>query len=733
MKLVYANLLILAFVTSTVAQESILGFRPSSVASQVQLEKEFDSKLSASNLDQWMKRMTAEPHYVGTAYGKKNAEWMVKQFKSWGFKAEIATYHVLFPYPKVRLLEMTGPTKYTASLKAEAVEGDEYTAQGEALLPSYNAFSTDGDVEADLVFVNYGIPSDYEELEKLGISVEGKVVIAKYAGSWRGIKPKLAAEKGAIGCIIYSDPKDDGYYRGDVYPKGAFKNKTGVQRGSVMDMPTYPGDVLTPGYGATKNAKRLKWQEAPTITKIPVLPISYEDALPLLSALEGPVVPEAWKGALPITYHIGPGPAKVHLKLEFEWDLKPAYNVIATMEGSEFPDQWVIRGNHHDAWVHGAADPISGMVALLEEARAVGELVKAGKRPKRTLIYCAWDAEEPGLIGSTEYVEDHKEELKAKTVAYINTDGSGRGFLNVGGSHSLQAMVMEVAKSVIDPQKNVSVYERRSAVDLMRGGDGENKLYALGSGSDYTPFIQHAGIASLNLGYGGENSGGDYHTIYDTYPHYTRFKDPGFAYGVALAQTAGRLSLRLANADVLPFEFKQWQTTVRTYLEEVIALVSKKREEVDKHNGMLDKDVFRLVADPQKPFTNPKRKEVIPFLDFSPIQNAVASLKVKTDKISEVSTDKLAGEQLKAVNEALFQSERILLREEGLPRRSWFKHQLYAPGFYTGYGVKTLPGVREAIEQDDWQEAQEQIKILATTFKNFEQHLDKIINGSGTP
>lgn len=347
----------------------------------------------------------------------------------------------------------------------------------------------------------------------MGISVKGKIVIAKYAGSWRGIKPKLAAENGAIGCLIYSDPKDDGYVRGDVYPKGAFKNKTGVQRGSVMDMPTYPGDVLTPGYGATKDAKRLDRQDAPTITKIPVLPISYEDAQPLLEALDGQVAPNSWKGGLPITYHIGPGPAKVHLKLEFDWQLKPAYNVIATMKGADFPDQWVMRGNHHDAWVHGANDPISGMVALMEEARVVGELAKKGNRPKRTLVYCAWDAEEPGLIGSTEWVEDHKKELQQKVVAYINTDGNGRGFLGAGGSHSLQAMVGEVAGTVKDPQRGVSIKERRSAVNLVNGGKEDFSLYALGSGSDYTPFIQHAGIASLNLGFGGENAGGEYHTI----------------------------------------------------------------------------------------------------------------------------------------------------------------------------------------------------------------------------
>ena len=383
------SLLLLFGVISVSAQDKIIGFSESASEAQKELEAKYEKQLSADNLDQWMKRMAAEPHWVGTEYGEENVKWMEKQFKSWGYKTKIDTYHVLFPYPKVRLLELTAPTTYTASLEAIPVEGDPYTAQGDKLLPSYNAFSTDGDVEAELVFVNYGIPSDYEELEKLGIDVKGKIVIAKYYGSWRGIKPKLAAEKGAIGCIIYSDPEDDGYAQGDVYPKGAFKNKTGVQRGSVMDMPLYPGDVLTPGYAATKDAKRLDREEAPTITKIPVLPISYEDAQPLLEALEGPVAPASWRGALPITYHIGPGPAKVHLKLEFDWQLKPAHNLIATLEGDEFPDEWVIRGNHHDAWVHGASDPISGMVALMEEARVVAQLAKTGNKPKRTLVYCA--------------------------------------------------------------------------------------------------------------------------------------------------------------------------------------------------------------------------------------------------------------------------------------------------------------------------------------------------------
>jgi N-acetylated-alpha-linked acidic dipeptidase len=714
--------------TTVFAQNGIIGFKQVNVKSQNKLEDVFDSQLSAENLEEWMQLLSARPHYVGTEYGLQNAEWMVKQFKSWGFDAKIETYDILFPYPKVRLLELTGPNTYTAKLYPIPIAEDKYTQQTDELLPSYNAFSRDGDVEAELVFVNYGIPADYDELEKLGIDVKGKIVIAKYAGSWRGIKPKLAAEKGAIGCIIYSDPKDDGYYSGDTYPDGAFKNETGVQRGSVMDMPLYPGDVLTPGYGATKNAKRLDRKDAPTITKIPVLPISYQDALPLLKALSGPVDPDSWKGALPITYHIGPGPAKVHLKLEFDWQLKPAHNVIAKMQGDVFPDQWVVRGNHHDAWVHGANDPISGLVALLEEARAIGELVKAGYNPKRTLVYCAWDAEEPGLIGSTEWVEDHKKELQEKVVAYINTDSNGRGFLYAGGSHTLQAMVMEVSDDVVDPQTGVSVRERRNAVDLLNGGDGNPGLYALGSGSDYTPFIQHAGIAALNLGYGGEDQGGEYHTIYDTYPHYKRFKDPDFEYGIALAKTAGRIVLRLTNSDVLPFEFQQWNNTVSGYMSELIKLTNDMRTSVEKHNMMVKKNVYELSADPTKTFVKPVKKELIPYLDFTALQNELVSLNNVIIDFAAQDFSKLDHVKSTQLNEKLLLTERLLSSEVGLPRRPWYKHQIYAPGFYTGYGVKTLPGVREAIEQEDWVEAADQMGVLTNTMSGFKNYIKGMLS-----
>ncbi|MFZ9030142.1 MAG: transferrin receptor-like dimerization domain-containing protein [Robiginitalea sp.] len=706
--------------------QTITGFGPGEAQKQLELESRFDAQLSADNLDAWMEKMAARPHWVGTEAGAEVARWMRDQFESWGYEARIDTYQVLFPYPKIRLLELTEPTQYTASLTAVPVEGDPYTEQGDALLPSYNAFSRDGDVEAELVFVNYGVPGDYEELEKLGIDVKGKIVIAKYYGSWRGIKPKLAAEKGAIGCIIYSDPKDDGFYQGDVYPKGAFKNATGVQRGSVMDMPLYPGDVLTPGYGATADAGRLEREEAPTITKIPVLPISYADAEPLLQALQGPVAPDAWRGALPITYHIGPGPAKVRLKLEFEWKLQPAHNVIATLKGSKYPDQWVIRGNHHDAWVHGAADPVSGMVALMEEARAVGMLARKGQRPKRTLVYCGWDAEEPGLIGSTEWVEDHLEELKQKTVVYINTDGNGRGFLGAGGSHSLQSMVAEVAASVADPQTGVSVKERQAAQNLVSGGDGSFELYALGSGSDYTPFIQHAGIASLNLGYGGENAGGEYHTIYDTYTHYKRFKDPDMSYGVALAKTAGRITLRLANADVLPLDFGPWHQTLSKYLKEVMETAVSMREDALKHNELIDKKAYSLAADPRKSQAAPTKKTPAPFLDFSPLQNALASLQKEVDAFAEKDLNGLPEAKKTALNALLMHAEQQLTSEDGLPRRGWYRHQIYAPGFYTGYGVKTLPGVREAIEQENWEEAQQQIGKLAGTLTRMKTYLQKM-------
>jgi N-acetylated-alpha-linked acidic dipeptidase len=726
------------------SNNSLMGFSDESAKQQESLEKRFDGLLKKENLRNWMKRLTARPHHVGSPYGKENAEFMASLFRSWGFETEIERFDVLFPTPKTRLLEMTAPEKFTAKLAEPVLPEDSTSDQINEQLPTYNAYSIDGDVTGDLVFVNYGIPDDYEALKERGISVKGKIVIAKYGGSWRGIKPKVAAENGAIGCLIYSDPRNDGYFQGDVYPQGPWRMENGAQRGSVADMPLFPGDPLTPNVGSTPGAKRLSLKDAPTLTKIPVLPISYADALPLLRNLDGRVAPPNWRGALPITYHLGgTGRVKVRLKLEFNWDTKPAYNVIAKMKGSERPDQWIMRGNHHDAWVNGASDPISGMVALLEEARAVGELAKTGWKPKRTIVYAAWDAEEPGLIGSTEWVEEHAETLKQKLAVYINTDGSGRGFLGIGGSHTLEKFINEVAQNVPDPQTKMSVWQRARARQLVTGSEKERKeimnrkdlrISALGSGSDYTPFLQHLGIASLNIGFGGENGGGSYHSAYDSFDHFTRFGDPNFDYGLALTKVCGRATLRLANAEVLPFNFTNFTDTVSQYVGEVTELTETMRKETEVTNKMISDGTLLAVQDPTKTFVMPEPKEKVPFINFAPLQNALAKLKESTQNYDMAAKDKDVPATLQnTLDILLYKTERALTRSEGLPRRDWFKHQIYAPGFYTGYGVKTLPAVREAIEQRDWKETANEIENVAKVIENFASEIDqaaKLVKGN---
>ena len=716
--------------TTPTEPKPLLGFSAASAAAQYELEARFDAQLKADNLRQWMKRMAARPHHVGSPYDKDNAEFMAGLFRSWGYDTRIDVSYVLFPTPKLRVLELVAPTKFTALLTEKPVAEDATSGQTSEQLPTYNCYSKDGDVTAELVFVNYGVPKDYEELERRGIDVRGKIVIAKYGGSWRGIKPKVAAEKGAIGCLIYSDPKDDGYARGDVYPKGPFKPETGAQRGSVLDMPTYPGDPLTPGYGSTKNAKRLDYKTAPTLTQIPVLPISYGDAQPLLAALAGPMAPEAWRGALPIPYHLGPGPAKVHLQLEFNWKNEPVYNVIATMKGSLYPDQWILRGNHHDAWVNGANDPLSGMVAVLEEARAAGELYKAGWRPKRTLMFCAWDGEEPGLLGSTEWAETNAKQLQEHAVAYLNSDSNTRGFLSVAGSHTLEKFFNQVGRDVTDPEKKMSVNDRRRAFDLLNGTPEVQKdardradlrIGALGAGSDYSPYIQHLGIPSMNVAFGGEGEGGEYHTIFDSFDHFTRFKDPNFAYGIALAQTMGRAVLRLANADVLPFEFQNFSNTVAKYQTEVKQLAETMRTDTERQTKLLAEKRYEAVADPTLTLLPPKVQEAVPYLNFAPLDNALAKLEKNAQAYAQArkANAVLPTDRQKQLDQLLYQAEQQLLSAEGLPRRPWYRHQIYAPGFYTGYGVKTLPGIREAVEERKWAEADEQIKRTAAAIERF--------------
>jgi N-acetylated-alpha-linked acidic dipeptidase len=703
----------------------ILGFTPASSRVQREWENKFRALPSPARMRADMKLLSARPHHVGSPYDKQNAEWILKQFTDAGWDAHIEQFDVLFPTPKQRLVELVAPTHFRAKLQEPPVPGDPTSAQTSEQLPTYNAYSIDGDVTGPLVYVNYGIPADYDDLARRGISVKGAIVIARYGGSWRGIKPKVAAEHGAIGCIIYSDPGDDGYSRGDVFPKGPLRPADGVQRGSVMDMPTYPGDPLTPGVGATKNAKRLPIKDAPTLTKIPVLPISYGDALPLLAAIGGTVAPSSWRGALPITYKIGPGPARVHLVVKSNWDLKPIYDVIGKLQGSSSPDEWVIRGNHHDAWVNGADDPIAGQVALLEEMRAMGALVKQGWRPKRTIIYAAWDGEEPGLLGSTEWAETHADELAQHAVAYLNSDTNGRGYLGVSGSHVLEKFINGVMRDITDPETGASV-ERRSLARVMeRASPAARKalrsredmhIGALGSGSDYTAFLQHVGVPSMNLGFGGEGEAGVYHSVYDDFYWYTHFSDSSFVYGRALAQTVGTAAMRLADADVIPYDFTDLAETVNGYVGELKALHKGMASEAVEHNRDIADSTFFLTNDPRAPLAIPKPEAAVPDLDFTPLDSAAAALTRAAARYQTAfnqSLDGAATESFVKLNQDLLQSERLLLSDAGLPNRPWFKHLLYAPGYYTGYGVKTIPGVREAIEQKEWSLAGTQISRVA--------------------
>ena len=708
--------------------------------SQSELESEFDKTLNPENLDTWMKHMSSKPHHVGSPWSKQNAEYAANKFKEWGFESRVETFEVLVPFPKIRKLSMVAPDKLELKLFEPAVEGDRSSEMTKDVLPGYNAFSADGNVTGELVFVNYGLNEDYEELKRMGIDVKGKIVIAKYGRSFRGIKPKIAHEQGAIGCIMYSDPKDDGYVVGDVYPVGPYRNEFGIQRGSVLDMPARPGDALTPGYAATKDAERLSINEASTIMKIPVMPISYADALPLLKAIKGPVVPDSWKGGLPITYHIGPGPAKVNLHLEFDWSLRTAYNPVGRMKGSVYPDEWIMRGNHHDGWGHGASDPISGMVSLMEEARAIGELTKTGWRPKRTLIYAGWDAEEPGLLGSTEWVEYNLNDIREKMVVYINTDGTGVGYLSMGGSHSLEKFVNEVIRDVDDPVHDVSLDNRlRSRMRVREHNSGtfgegreserqDLRMYAMGAGSDYTAFLHHAGVPALNMAFGGESGGGAYHSLYDTYEHYKRFSDGKFIYGTTLSKVNGRLVLRLSEADILPFRFVNMVDNIGKFVEQNKKLSEDIRKSTKSLNDLLDNNDFAISSNPKKTYLPPKRLRQVPEFDFKPLDAALARLSTSAWKYEEAllkfQKGSLTTERKSEINALLRSVDQAFIYSKGLPRRDWFKNMMYAPGYYTGYGVKTLPGIREGLEERKWNEVRVYIKEVSKALDRASENIN---------
>jgi N-acetylated-alpha-linked acidic dipeptidase len=716
--------------------------------SSTEVERQFDASLNAAEMAAWMKTMAAEPNHVGSPHNRANAEMVLAQFRDWGWDAHIETFEVLYPTPISQTLELLGAQPFKATLTEAPVPGDETSARTKDALPAYVAYQGDGDVTAPLVYVNYGMQEDYLQLQRLGVSVKGKIVIARYGQGWRGLKPRLAQEHGAVGCIIFSDPRDDGYAVGDAYPNGPARPANGVQRGSVADMTLHPGDPLTPGIGATALAKRLPISEAPAILKIPVLPISYGDAQHFLAALGGRVVPPNWRGSLPITYHVGGGDgALVHMAVKSDWPLKTIYDVVAVMKGSTYPDQWIMRGNHHDGWVFGAADPMSGHIAMMGEAKAIGALAKTGWRPKRTLVYFSWDAEEPMLLGSTEWVETHAAELKEKGLVYVNTDGSGRGFLNVQGSHSLQNLVNRVAADVTDPETGVSLAARRRARAQVAGAapganeDAPNNarigadatrdppIGALGSGSDYSPFLQHLGIAALNMGFGGEGQvGGVYHSAYDTYEYYSRFGDPGFAYAPVLAKTVGRVVLRMADADVPLQRYGDFADTVSRYLDQVKRLADTRRQAAETQQRLLAANAYRLTDDPTKSSGPPTPLKSVPHFNMAPLENAIDHLK-KSARAYDTALAAKGAAQSNVTKAKLIdlarQTEQSLAVDVGLPGRDWYKHLIYAPGRFTGYAPKTLPGVREAIEEERWADVDRYAVLTGAALDAYADKLDE--------
>src|ERR1019366_9519219 len=671
-------------VIHSASDDSIRAFDPAAQEQEIKWEQQARTIPDAARIGEFIRHYANQPHMAGTPQSKQTAEGILTQLKGFGLDARIEQFEALLPTPKVRLIEMTAPVKLRLKLEEPAVSGDPNSSDT-GMVPTYNAYSGDGDVSAPLVYANYGLSEDYEMLHSRGIDVKGKIVIVRYGMSFRGTKPKIAYEHGALGCIIYSDPRDDGFFEGDVYPTGRYRPAQGVQRGSVLDLPLYPGDPLSPGWASEPGSKRLPLSEAQTLMKIPVMPISYGDAQALLSHLTGPVVPESWRGSLPITYHMGSGPAIVHMNVTMNNTTGPIYDVIARIPGNEAPDEWVLEGNHHDAWVHGAADPLSGAAPLMETARTLAEMTRNGWKPKRTIVIAFWDGEEFGLIGSTEWMEKHQEELDQKLVAYINSDSSGGGRFAVNGSHSLEAFVQELERDVNDPVTNKPL--------LGASSNREFRIGALGSGSDYTPFLQHLGVASLDMRFGSEDAG-VYHSDYDDYAWYSRFSDTTFAHGKALSQMETTALLRLADSEIVPFEFGRFVTTVRRYADEVASLGSAG----------------------QKP-------------DLAAVRAALARLQKSAADLDAAylrmapALGSAPPEKVAALNRILYRTERAMTLDPGLPGRPWYRHRIYAPGRYTGYAVKTLPGLREAVEAGRTDEARQQATDLAQVLDTLDDQL----------
>jgi len=679
----------------------IRGFSAAGSAAETARERELKALPSAKAAEADFDVMTAEPHHIGSPYEIKLADYVSDQFKQIGIQSTKYEYSVLLPWPKQRRIDIVAPDQVRLEVEEEKIRGDQW-ADKPGILPAYNAYSPSGDVTGEIVYVNFGIPADYETLDKLGISVKGKIVLARYGGSWRGIKPKVAAEHGAIACIIYSDPHEDGYFQGDVYPDGPYRGWGMIQRGSVMDMPRYPGDPSTPDRPSKPGIERIPIDKIETFAPIPVQPMSYRDGVELLKRLKGPVAPEAWRGALPITYRIGPGPARIHMNIQMDYGQRRLINVVGKITGAVAPDEWIVVGSHRDAWVYGASDSVSGHVSMMAVARAMSEMMKTGWKPRRSVLFVSWDGEEPGLLGSTEFVEDLTAELKAKVAVYVNRD-AGAGGLNFSSSavHSLTPFVHELAQSIQPAGATRTLYDgwlersREQAASVKTPTVG-----ALGSGSDYTAFLDHVGIASVDMGLNGRGGDGSYHSTYDNPTWFKKYIDPQFTFSVLAAQTTGVALLRLADAEVLPFDYESYGTQILEYIAEI------------------EQQAVKASVDGARQ------------IDFAGLRSAAeafakagADVRGRGEAMLSASAPPA---DLAVLNKRLMMAERDLIEPAGLPDRPWYRHVIYAPGLYTGYGVKTIPGVREAVDAGNYPRAAAQAEIVIRAL----QRASKTLQGS---
>ncbi len=710
-----------------------------------QLETELKRDLSAENIGAYIKTLTARPTYPGSPFSRSVAEQTLAMFKKWGWDAKIETHKILFPHPTERVVELLGPKKFSAKLHEPPIAGDPYSALQSEILEPYFIYGPDGEVTAPLVYVNFGLRNDYDELARLGVSVKDKIVIARVGGVWRGGKVQLAAEHGAKAILIYSDPKEDGYFVEPPYPAGPGRTPDGVQRGSILNG-KYPGDPTTPMAPSAAGAQRVAPASAESsFARIPAMPLSYTDAQELLKALGGQVVPESWKGALPITYRVGPSTANVHLKMKYSWDYIDIHNVVARLAGDTWPDEFVLRGNHHDGWVFGAQDPHTGHAAMLEEARILGDFYKRGWRPKRSIVYASWDAEEQGVIGSTEFVEQHAAELRDKAVAYLNTDVAGAGPLEVSGASSFARFVTNLAADVIDPNSGRPTLERSKLAGEFnlyelpstmasggwnRGGRafdaarGRLRVGPPGYGSDHHAFVSYAGVASLMLFYLGEDSLGSYHTAYDNYAWFTRFNDPGFKYVKATAEINGIAVLRLADATVLPLEFDATADAVVDQVQALKSLYTKLREIADKNRDAVEAGAYRVLVNPRKPRIAPP-PVVIPSVDFSAIDLAAREIQDAAGRFmaaKKALSDAPSSAAVEKINAALMQVERSFLREGGTSGRPFYRNELYSPGRL--WDTVPFPAVGDAMLDGKWDVAVQEIAPAAATLQRIAIAID---------